>query len=235
MKSESLDSKQLDLSFIMKLVNMLVLKKIVIFIDEMTYNSQTYLEYLRVKCTKDVISNRSSKKTTHSIIAASDFNEVILFRVYNTTVDSNTFGSFLICLIDYYNKKRISLDDIVFVMDNAPTHKANKILATVPFIHLLWLPPYCPHLNFIQRVFSYWKAHIKKRVYQGWYFSSATITLQSLQLVSKDSWYRKCIDQFDVYYDTLQDGLEQKSIEKLWINRRLRAFKDVNKVFGIVF
>jgi len=185
--------------FVMSLLHSMSLNKIVVFVDEMTYNNKSTPEYLRTKTINNIIVNRTSQKISHSLIAATTFTEVILFRVFETTINSESFGSFLIALINYYRGKAIDLNDVVIVLDNAPIHKAHKITALEGFIHLLWLPPYSPHLNFIERVFSLWKAHIKKKTYETIGKNLDDIVGQALELIRSDSWCKKRIEQLEAY------------------------------------
>ena len=68
--------------------------------------------------------------------------------------NSQTFLTFIeYLLVDCYPTGRI-----VLVMDNVSYHKSAAVLAALSlFEHrlwIIWLPPYCPELNLIER---YWK------------------------------------------------------------------------------
>jgi len=152
-------------NFVAHLLYSLSLKKVIVFVDEMAFNNKIHPEYLRARTANDIIMDRSSKKTAYSVITVSTFDQVVLYRIFDTTIDSESFGSFLVALFDYYRNKQVILDNLVIVLDNAPTHRARRITALESFTHFLWLPPYAPHLNFVERVFAVWKAQIKKKTY----------------------------------------------------------------------
>jgi len=186
--------------------------KIIVYVDEMTINSRTYPEYLRIKDENDVISDRARQRISHSIIAAATFKEVILFRIFNNTIDSGSFGSFLVALINHFRSNNVSLNNFVIILDNAPVHRAKKISPLSAFVHFLWLPAYCPHLNHIERVFALWKAHFKKKTYSNLRTNFSALALESLQSVSYDSLLKKHIEQIETYKDilareTIQDTL----------------------------
>lgn len=72
--------------------------------------------------------------------------------------NSQTFLEFLeYLLVECYPTGRI-----ILVMDNVSYHKSAAVLAALSlFEHrllVIWLPPYCPELNWIER---YWK-HLKE-------------------------------------------------------------------------
>ena len=109
---------------------------------------------------------------------------------------------------------------MVIVLDNAPTHIANKIKALESFVNLFWLPPYSPHLNFIERVFALWKAHIKKKSYEPHCGNSKSIVKEALELVTLDSWRKKCIEQFEVYFMLMNN--EYFSSDEGYVNKLQR-------------
>lgn len=69
---------------------------------------------------------------------------------------------------DNYNKNI----PLVFLMDNAPWHKTQKVIdfCNDNNISLLFFPPYSPEFNPIERVWSFIKGKIKKN-----FFSSAIL------------------------------------------------------------
>jgi len=51
---------------------------------------------------------------------------------------------------------------IIFIWDRLPVHRAKKVqkyLASVPGLHVEYLPPYSPHLNPVEMLWSYLKYH----------------------------------------------------------------------------
>lgn len=100
-----------------------------------------------------------SKKHRHSLGAYSWNTDTISWKVANWK-NSKSFLEFIeYLLVDCYPTGRI-----VLVMDNVSYHKSAAVLAALSlFEHRLlvvWLPPYCPELNLIER---YWK-HLKELV-----------------------------------------------------------------------
>ncbi len=97
-----------------------------------------------------------SKQHRHIFGAYSWNIDTISWKVANWK-NSKSFLEFLeYLLVDCYPTGRI-----VLVMDNVSYHKSAAVLAALSlFEHrvlVLWLPPYCPELNLIER---YWK-HLK--------------------------------------------------------------------------
>jgi transposase len=98
-----------------------------------------------------------SKKHRHIFGAYSWNTDRISWQVSNWK-NSTSFLEFLeYLLVQCYPSGRI-----VLVMDNVSYHKSAAVLAALSlFEHrllIIWLPPYCPELNLIER---YWK-HLKE-------------------------------------------------------------------------
>ncbi len=97
-----------------------------------------------------------TKKHRHILGAYSWNTDNIAWKVTDWK-NSQTFLAFIeYLLVECYPTGRI-----ILVMDNVSYHKSATVLAALSlFEHrllLLWLPPYCPELNLIER---YWK-HLK--------------------------------------------------------------------------
>ena len=98
-----------------------------------------------------------SKKHRHIFGAYSWNTDTVSWQVANWK-NSKSFLAFLeYLLVECYPTGRI-----VLVMDNVSYHKSASVLAALSlFEHrllIVWLPPYCPELNLIER---YWK-HLKQ-------------------------------------------------------------------------
>lgn len=54
-------------------------------------------------------------------------------------------------------------------MDNVPFHKTDMVRNSVAAAghHLLYLPPYSPHLNSVESVFSSMRNHVRQEVVQA--------------------------------------------------------------------
>jgi hypothetical protein len=97
-----------------------------------------------------------TKKHRHILGAYSWNTDTISWKVAEWK-NSTSFLAFLeYLLVECYPTGRL-----VLVMDNVSYHKSSAVLAGLSlFEHrllVLWLPPYCPELNLIER---YWK-HLK--------------------------------------------------------------------------
>lgn len=98
-----------------------------------------------------------AKKHCHILGAYSWNTDMISWKV-TTWKNSQSFLEFIeYLLVECYPTGRI-----VLVMDNVSYHKSAPVLAALSlFEHrllIIWLPPYCPELNLIER---YWK-HLKE-------------------------------------------------------------------------
>ena len=97
-----------------------------------------------------------SKQHRHILGAYSWNTDTISWKVTDWK-NSRTFLDF----IEYLLTECYPTGRLVLVMDNVSYHKSASVLAALSlFEHrllILWLPPYCPELNLIER---YWK-HLK--------------------------------------------------------------------------
>lgn len=83
-------------------------------------------------------------------------------------------------LLEMLDKKYEHSDDVVVILDNAGYHYSKEVKAVInnsPRLRLVYLPPYSPELNLIERV---WKFFKKKVLYNKYYqdvqsFKSAAI------------------------------------------------------------
>lgn len=98
------------------------------------------------------------------------------------------------CLIRYFEWLFLEIypdDTLVLVMDNASSHRSRAMQAFLSlFEHrvlVIWLPPYSPDLNLIER---FWK-HLKQRVTVNRLFSDTHHMLQSIQT---ELAHQNCID-----------------------------------------
>lgn len=63
--------------------------------------------------------------------------------------------------------KHLGNEEIILVMDGAGLHKS-KDLSIPCNIQIVHLPPYCPELNPVERLWHYIKTHtIKNRIYDN--------------------------------------------------------------------
>ena len=101
-------------------------------------------------------SQPGTKKHGHILGAYSWNTDTVAWKV-TTWKNSQSFLEF----IEYLLVACYPTGRIVLVMDNVSYHKSAAVLAALSlFEHrllVIWLPPYCPELNLIER---YWK-HLK--------------------------------------------------------------------------
>jgi transposase len=104
------------------------------------------------------------------------------FYLYSATSDT---GEDYTLIADVVNKEcmQIFLDEfsktlsseIILVMDNAPWHKSLKAPSN---IEIVYLPPYSPELNPVERLWKYLKDHIlRNKVYESLEDLEATVSL----------------------------------------------------------
>ena len=97
-----------------------------------------------------------SKQHRHILGAYSWNTDTISWKVTDWK-NSRTFLEFIeYLLVECYPTGRL-----VLVMDNVSYHKSASVLAALSlFEHrllMIWLPPYCPELNLIERYWKYLK------------------------------------------------------------------------------
>ena len=98
------------------------------------------------------------------------------------------------CLIRYFEWLFLEIyphDNLVIVMDNASAHHSKAMRAFLSlFEHrviVLWLPPYSPDMNLIER---FWK-HLKQRVTSNRLFSDIQHLLQTIHM---ELVHQNCLD-----------------------------------------
>jgi len=111
-----------------------------------------------------VIKNKSCAKV--SLIGAVTNDQLICYQIFESSIKSTDFTYFVIETCMLLEHKLYDLKKCVFIFDNAAIHKfgifGTKLL---PFINVLFLPPYSPFLNPIERVWASWKHLLKKKTY----------------------------------------------------------------------
>lgn len=88
------------------------------------------------------------------------------------------------CLIRYFEWLFLEIypdEALVLVMDNAPSHRSKAMQAFLSLfehrIVVIWLPPYSPDMNLIER---FWK-HLKQRVTANRLFADVPAMIHALQ------------------------------------------------------
>lgn len=144
-----------------KLVKKLDKSKI-ICLDEVSIDRNTYELYgychksKRLKYNIDINKLRLKK----SLIVAIDVNEVIKYKCYdNKNINSDLFIKFIEELCSKVNDK-------IILMDNVSFHKSKKVFDIINKSNneILFIPPYSPEFNPIEKVFYMFKTYINKKV-----------------------------------------------------------------------
>ena len=133
----------------------------IIYIDETGFNEYYYREYGWSKRGVPIEGKRSGLRYSRiNLVAGKTGNRLIGSMIYKETMESEFFEEWFrkIFLRDIEKLK----ENAVIVMDNARFHR-KRVLETIikeTRHHLLFLPPYSPDLNPIEKVW----ANIKKRL-----------------------------------------------------------------------
>jgi len=149
------------------------------------------------------IKSSSGRKRLNVIGAVDAITKKILFQTNITTVNAETMASFL-----YYLKSQMPDKPISIVLDNARYQHCNfiKELATQLGITLLFLPPYSPNLNLIERLWKF----TKKTVLYGKYYEKFDEFQEAITL---------CLNQ--------ANDKHQKELKSL-MTLNFQTFKNVN-------
>jgi transposase len=136
----------------------------VVFIDESGINQFLYREYGWSQRGQKVFGNISGKRyQRESFIAGLKGKTVIAPLCYKGTCDSKLFNFWLANFL----LPALSPGDVI-VMDNAAFHKSDDTRTLIENVkcQLLFLPPYSPDLNPIEKVWANIKASIRKIMHQ---------------------------------------------------------------------
>lgn len=136
-----------------------------VYIDESNFTIFTRRNYGR-----SPIGNRAVQTTiingckkVNIIAAVSPCYGWLYHEFTGENVNANKFESFIMNLINHINSNYPN-ERFVFIMDNAKIHKKDELteICINNNILLLFLPPYSPYLNPIERCFSKVKSYVKK-------------------------------------------------------------------------
>jgi transposase len=134
-------------------------QKDIVYVDESGINEYMYREKARALRGKKVVGEVSGKKFQRvSIIAGKCGKHVYAPFIHNETTNADMFNFWLEeCLLPEIGQGK------VIVMDNASFHKSEKTLKLIQNSGntLLYLPPYSPDLNPIERFWGNFKRTIR--------------------------------------------------------------------------
>ena len=117
-------------------------------------------------CFERLFLKSSSGRKRYNVLGAYSNRDTNLITITNEDyINSDTIVELLIKIYNAHSDSKVTL-----VMDNARYQRCNKVMdkAAELGIHLLFLPPYSPNLNLIERL---WKFIKKKCLYNKYYES----------------------------------------------------------------
>lgn len=135
-------------------------KEKIAYIDETGIDTYLYREYGRSQKGELIygeISGRKYKRT--GIVAAQMGKEILAPLQYSGTMDSLLFETWFTNMLLPALPK-----DSVIVMDNAAFHRKSRLfsLAQISGHKLIFLPPYSPDLNPIEKFWAWLKKRLRK-------------------------------------------------------------------------
>ena len=140
-----------------------VCKDKIAYVDETGIDKYFYREYAYAPKGQAVHSKISGRKFGRTnIVAAQIGKEIVAPMQYKGTTDSTLFEYwFEHCLLPCLKK------DTVIVMDNASFHRKNRLfqIADKFKFQLIFLPPYSPELNPIEKFWSRLKRSISSNLH----------------------------------------------------------------------
>lgn len=89
----------------------------------------------------------------------------------------------------------LNCGDIV-IMDNLSAHKSSKVTKFIEACgaHVLYLPPYCPDLNPIEKMWSKIKSYLRKTEARTSteLFNAIKIALENVTATDAKNWFKSC-------------------------------------------
>lgn len=114
-------------------------------------------------------SGRSSKRLSFiSAIASTAKSEFITPMIFEGCCTRSVFEEWLCCFGQHIQEQKQAKDTIV-ILDNAAFHKGGEIenIARLYNLHLVYLPPYSPELNPIEKCWAVLKTKVRILLTQG--------------------------------------------------------------------
>jgi transposase len=147
--------------FIEKLNKYKSKQKVIVYVDESCFDLNMTREHVWARKGEKILGEVSGKRTDRreTLVAGLCENKIIAPITFKGTTDSVTLN----CWLTDHLLPCISGKKAVIVMDNAAFHKSveTKHIIKKNRHILLFLPPYSPHLNPIERMFGSIKKHFK--------------------------------------------------------------------------
>lgn len=147
-----------------KLKSKLKEEDIILFMDAMHPTQNTKLSYGWIRKGHEKPIKTTGSRTRLNIVGAMNLNQMdqTLVRHYET-INSETIGDFLTLIREYHHDKK----NIYLIMDGAAYHKSHFIAdkAKDLRIELIFLPPYSPNLNPIERLWKVMNNYVRNNQY----------------------------------------------------------------------
>ena len=138
-------------------------KESIVYIDESGIDSYAYKPYGRAKKGTLVYGDLSGKRfARESFVAAKCGSQILAPLCYQGTCDTILFNTW----VERFLVPILKPNQVV-VLDNATFHKSPKTkkLIEAAGCTLLFLPPYSPDLNPIEKFWAWLKAQINKSIH----------------------------------------------------------------------
>ena len=114
-----------------------------------------------------LVSEVNKKSERYSVIGAVDKEGMACYQVFQDSVRADDFVYFMTNLESFLEIKNVDLKKTVFFCDNEPTHRSQIAQKHVlERLNVLFLPPYSPQQNLIERVWQVWKMGMRKTNYE---------------------------------------------------------------------
>jgi len=143
------------------------------YVDECGIDKYVYREYGYSPKGIPIIGNISGKKYKRTnIVAAKCGDTIVAPMVYEGTTDSHLFEQwFDFCLLKAIPKHS------VIILDNATFHRKSKLhaLAEQHDCYVLFLPPYSPDLNPIEKFWAWLKSRLRNTLHNFNCFDRALV------------------------------------------------------------
>lgn len=134
----------------------------IICLDETYINPKIYSNYgWSVKNKKLQVNKMRPRFPKQSIMMSININEVIDYKIINTSYNKERFETYLENMI-----KTNKITGKYILMDNVIFHKSKGVKRIIEESgnYLLYIPPYSPQYNPIETVFAHFKNQIRKNI-----------------------------------------------------------------------
>jgi transposase len=164
-------SESIQEDFVNKLSNLLLRcidnkKHKLFFFDPVhqTHNNENDRGWMKkgAEGTRNVLSNTGRRRV--NIIGGLNALEL---EVVTIVTEANCNKELMICYLEELKACNLECEKIYLVLDNASYNRAYEVKQKADELgmQLIYLPPYCPNLNIIERLWKFFKKKIMKNKY----------------------------------------------------------------------